>query len=145
MIIKCNTPNNVNCIGSFASEVTGQFQCNIKKGLVYLFNIKEITENELVISNLLTNETSNIPLTSIKKVKTLDGKEVNYEKFTQIEQNTAVMQILSSGTFECLNNQFETLTLNSVTIQGTVVTFSDGTNTYETSQLYLSSGVVSLS
>ena len=61
MIYKISTDKTTVCIGSFTSEVAGQFSYSNGKSAVYAFNIHGATDEGLSIANIVTGKAVVVP------------------------------------------------------------------------------------
>lgn len=136
MIIKTDINKKTQCVGSFTSEITGQFQLAGKKGPIYLFNFESLTEAGLVISNVLNGEQITIPESDIVKAKTLSGQPISYEKYDVVDAGTIVMAIMSTGSYEAVDNTFTPVTLTGVSISGTIASFTADGKTFAASDIF---------
>ena len=113
------------CIGSFAKEVTGQFQYHGKKGEVYLFNIAELTETEIVLSNVLTKETVSVSRSDIQKIKTLDGQSIQYEEFTAADTMALTNALMADGQVDGFDINLAPVTIHQMTVVRKELQFAD--------------------
>lgn len=113
------------CIGSFAKEVTGQFQYHGKKGEVYLFNIAELTETEIILSNVLTKETVSVSRSDIQKIKTLDGQSIQYEEFVPADTMAITNALMADGQVDGFDIDLTPVTIHQMTVVRKELQFAD--------------------
>ena len=138
MIYKISTDKTTVCIGSFTSEVAGQFSYSNGKSAVYAFNIHGATDEGLSIANIVTGKAVVVPFADATKIKVLNGDVVTMQKFDNLKVESIASDLFAGNNVTAYDANFDAVTITGFTVANKVVTFTlDGGATVGASDLFV--------